>query len=199
MKIWIALALVWPGIAGAAVEFNRDIRPILSDKCYTCHGPDKGNRKTQLRFDIEAERQGGFGRALRDRPGRSENRARSSGASRPRTKRCGCRRFTPASTLSEREIALIREWVEGRRAVAEALVVYSAEAAGPTAGRARRTWSRNPIDAFVLARLAQKGIAPSPEAERAILIRRVSLGSDGHAANTGGSGRVPGGPVAERL
>ena len=36
------------------VEFNRDIRPILSDKCYTCHGPDKANRKTKLRFDTEA-------------------------------------------------------------------------------------------------------------------------------------------------
>ncbi len=39
---------------GEAVEFNRDIRPILSDKCYTCHGPDKANRKTKLRFDVES-------------------------------------------------------------------------------------------------------------------------------------------------
>src|SRR5713226_4657970 len=38
----------------AAVEFNRDIRPIFSDKCYTCHGPDAGNRKTKLRFDVES-------------------------------------------------------------------------------------------------------------------------------------------------
>src|SRR5437588_3752626 len=38
----------------ADVEFNRDIRPIFSDKCYTCHGPDKANRKTKLRFDTEA-------------------------------------------------------------------------------------------------------------------------------------------------
>ena len=55
MKKWIAFAAWLPGIVGAApVEFNRDIRPILSDKCYTCHGPDKGNRKTKLRFDTEA-------------------------------------------------------------------------------------------------------------------------------------------------
>ena len=54
MKLsWFALALAWPGLA-ATVEFNRDIRPILSDKCYTCHGPDKGNRKSVLRFDTEA-------------------------------------------------------------------------------------------------------------------------------------------------
>ena len=41
-------------LAAQTVEFNRDIRPILSDKCYTCHGPDKSNRKTNLRFDVEA-------------------------------------------------------------------------------------------------------------------------------------------------
>src|SRR5579862_5264120 len=50
---WITLALAWPGIAGT-VGFNRDIRPIFSDKCYTCHGPDKANRKSKLRFDTEA-------------------------------------------------------------------------------------------------------------------------------------------------
>src|SRR5881296_3699407 len=38
----------------AAVQFNRDIRPIFSDKCYTCHGPDAANRKTKLRFDVES-------------------------------------------------------------------------------------------------------------------------------------------------
>src|SRR6266481_9134880 len=50
---WIAFALALPALAGT-VEFNRDIRPIFSDKCYTCHGPDKGNRKSKLRFDTEA-------------------------------------------------------------------------------------------------------------------------------------------------
>src|SRR5690242_21886867 len=52
-KLWIAFALAWP-VAAATVEFNRDIRPIFSDKCYTCHGPDKANRKSKLRFDTEA-------------------------------------------------------------------------------------------------------------------------------------------------
>src|SRR5688572_15241204 len=43
------------GVQGRAVEFNRDIRPVLSDKCFTCHGPDKARRLTKLRFDIEAD------------------------------------------------------------------------------------------------------------------------------------------------
>jgi hypothetical protein len=41
-------------LSGQEIEFNRDIRPILSDKCFTCHGPDLANRKTKLRFDIES-------------------------------------------------------------------------------------------------------------------------------------------------
>src|SRR4029453_17292195 len=50
-----ALALPWELMsAPATVEFNRDIRPIFSDKCFTCHGPDKANRVTELRFDTEA-------------------------------------------------------------------------------------------------------------------------------------------------
>src|SRR5579863_4375196 len=54
------VALFWMWVAPLAlgadttVEFNRDIRPIFSDKCYTCHGPDAGNRKTKLRFDVES-------------------------------------------------------------------------------------------------------------------------------------------------
>src|SRR5204863_1463199 len=43
-----------PILSGQEIEFNRDIRPILSDKCFTCHGPDAANRKTKLRFDIES-------------------------------------------------------------------------------------------------------------------------------------------------
>ena len=53
MKTWIVFALALPCVA-ATVEFNRDIRPIFSDKCYTCHGPDKANLKSKLRLDTEA-------------------------------------------------------------------------------------------------------------------------------------------------
>ena len=70
----ILVGLMLCGTAGAAqsevaVEFNRDIRPIFSDKCYTCHGPDQGNRQTKLRFDVEAVAKadlgGRFGHHLR--------------------------------------------------------------------------------------------------------------------------------------
>ena len=48
------LGLLVPALGADRVEFNRDVRPILSDNCYTCHGPDQANRKTKLRFDIES-------------------------------------------------------------------------------------------------------------------------------------------------
>src|SRR6185436_6958889 len=57
LRAGMFLALVFPGeliSAPASVEFNRDIRPIFSDRCFTCHGPDKANRVTELRFDTEA-------------------------------------------------------------------------------------------------------------------------------------------------
>ena len=59
MQLRFVIALVVSGAplavaADQGVEFNRDIRPILSDKCYTCHGPDAANRKTKLRFDVES-------------------------------------------------------------------------------------------------------------------------------------------------
>jgi hypothetical protein len=173
VKIWITVALAWPGIAGAAVEFNRDIRPILSDKCYTCHGPDKGNRKTQLRFDIEASAKADLGGRFAIVPG-DENR---SEIIRRITSENKAMRMPPVysgSTLSAHEISLIREWVkEGAQWQKHWSFIPPKRPDPPHVGRPDLV--RNPIDAFVLARLSQKGMAPSPEAERAILIRRVSL------------------------
>src|SRR4030081_3811831 len=100
---WIAFALAWPCVA-ATVEFNRDIRPIFSDKCYTCHGPDKANRKTKLRFDTEA---GAMGVIAPGDPQKSELVRRVSAQDK-------AVRMPPAYsgvTLSDREVGLIRDWV----------------------------------------------------------------------------------------
>ena len=173
MKIWIALALVWPGIACAAVEFNRDIRPIFSDKCYTCHGPDKGNRKSPLRFDIEAAAKADLGGRFAIVPGdegKSEILQRVGSPNK-------AMRMPPVyagPALSEREISLLRQWiVEGAQWQKHWSLIPPRRPEPPPV--ALRDHVRNPIDAFVLARLEKAGLAPSPEAERAILIRRVSL------------------------
>jgi len=109
MKTWIAFALAWPCVA-ATVEFNRDIRPILSDKCYTCHGPDKGNRKSLLRFDTEAGAMadlGGHFAIVPGDPGKSEMVRRITAENK-------ALRMPPVYsgvTLSDREIGLIRDWI----------------------------------------------------------------------------------------
>src|SRR5690348_14648025 len=112
IRSWIALALAWPGLAGT-VEFNRDIRPIFSDKCYTCHGPDAGNRKTKLRFDIESGAKiqlGGKGMAIVPGDPSSSEVYRRVVSDNPAV------RMPPAymdrEKLTDREITLIRRWIE---------------------------------------------------------------------------------------
>jgi hypothetical protein len=169
---WIALALVWPGLAGT-VEFNRDIRPIFSDKCYTCHGPDKGNRKSKLRFDTEAGAMADLGGHFAIVPGDPEK----SELVRRITAENKAMRMPPVysgATLSDREIGLIRDWVaQGAKWEKHWSFIPPKRPAPPKVSNPK--WVRNPIDAFVLAKLDREGLAPSPEAERAILIRRVSL------------------------
>jgi Protein of unknown function (DUF1549)./Planctomycete cytochrome C. len=165
-NIWVALVLAGPGFAGS-VEFNRDIRPIFSDKCYTCHGPDKSNRKTKVRFDIEA---GAAGVIVPGDPQKSELVRRVTAENK-------AVRMPPVYsgvTLTDREIGLIRDWV-AQGAVWEKHWSFIPPKRPELPKVARPAWIRNPIDAFVLARLDREGLAPSPEAERAILIRRVSL------------------------
>jgi hypothetical protein len=108
VKSWAAVALLCPAVAGAAVEFNRDIRPIFSDKCYTCHGPDPGNRKTQLRFDREASAKadlGGRFAIVEGDPARSEVIRRITADNK-------AMRMPPVYsgvTLSERETSVMRQ------------------------------------------------------------------------------------------
>ena len=93
-----SLALVVCAVAAAqttTVEFNRDIRPIFSDKCYTCHGPDESKRKSKLRLDTEAGAKSDLGGHFAILPGNVAG-ANSSSVSLPRIWAGGCLRNTPA-------------------------------------------------------------------------------------------------------
>jgi hypothetical protein len=173
------LLLAWPLAAAenasSAVEFNRDVRPILSDKCYACHGPDEANRTSKLRFDTEAGAMLDLGAGRRAIvPG---DAAKSELIQRI-TSEDAVRRMPPAymgrEKLTGREIDLLTRWVEqGAQWQKHWSFIPPKRRALPDVKNA--AWPRNGLDHFVLERLEREGLQPSPEAERAALIRRVTL------------------------
>ena len=146
---------------------------LLSDKCYTCHGPDQARRRTKLRFDVEADAKQDLGGRFAIVPGdvaKSEIIRRITAAD-------PARRMPPVAsgrTLTTGEIDLIQRWIE-QGAKWEKHWSFIPPRRAPLPDISNRAWPRNDIDFFVLKRLEQEGLAPAPEADRATLIRRVSL------------------------
>ena len=168
---------VWPHAAAPAAEairFDRDILPILADKCFACHGPDAGHRQADLRLDT-------FAGATADRDG-----ARAIVPANPQASELITRIHStdpdvamppPDSNkqLSDAEKDLLERWIADGAA-------YDAHWAYRPLIRPQIPSSRSPsggpghpIDAFVDARLATEGLSPLPEADRATLARRVAL------------------------
>jgi hypothetical protein len=156
------------------IDFNRDIRPILSDKCWACHGPDAANKKIRLRLDSEAAALADLGRGRRAiaprHPELSEMVKRISATDADM-------RMPPVSSgrsLSQAEIALLTEWIaQGAKWQTHWAFIPPQRPTLPAVKD--RRWPRNAIDYFVLERLEKEGLAPAPEADRVTLIRRVSL------------------------
>ena len=155
------------------IEFNRDIRPIFSDTCFTCHGPDEANRKTKLRFDTEA---GAFADLEGHRaivPGSLEK----SEMFRRITAQDEAVRMPPVYSgrkLTQRQIDLVRRWIEqGAKWQKHWSFIPPAQPQLPAVRD--KSWPRNPIDFFVLDRLEREGLSPSSPADRTTLIRRVTL------------------------
>lgn len=164
-----------------AVSFNRDIRPIFADTCFRCHGPDRSSRKAGLRLDLREEatkkRRSGVIPIVPGKPEESEI-IRRIFATDP------AEAMPPPAahkTLTPQQKELIKRWVaegakyEGHWAYQPIrrppVPVLTAE---PQEGRSSAL-IRNPIDAFIQARLLKEGLQPAPEADRRTLIRRVSL------------------------
>ena len=151
------------------VDFNRDIRPILSENCFYCHGQDAAKRQADLRLDVR-EAAIDAGAIVPGEPGASTllERIHSSDADvlmpPPDSNR----------QLSAEQKQLLEQWIaEGGEYEAHWAFVAPTRPAPPAVNRA--DWVRTPIDAFVLAKMEAAGLAPSPEADRATLIRRLSL------------------------
>ncbi|MGB0582450.1 MAG: DUF1553 domain-containing protein [Limisphaerales bacterium] len=173
-SLWLLVIPFWVVRTPAAeVRFNRDIRPLLSDRCFHCHGPDEKDRKAKLRLDkpdgpdgAYRERKGSF--ALK--PGSVEQselwaRINSSDADELMPPPGA---HKPALTPAEKE--LFRKWIDDG-AKYEAFWAFVA----PTMPELPKARKGTPIDRFVERRLSAESLAPAPRADRRSLIRRLSF------------------------
>ena len=155
------------------IRFNRDIRSILSDNCYACHGPDQNSRKGDLRLDVEAlakADRGGYAVIDTAHPEKSELLVRITTADDED-------QMPPPGSgkvLSEEELAILTQWVEDG-AEWEGHWAYLPPVKTTVPDVSHADWRRNPVDRFIGARLDAEGLRPSPRADRRQLIRRVFL------------------------
>jgi Protein of unknown function (DUF1553)/Protein of unknown function (DUF1549)/Concanavalin A-like lectin/glucanases superfamily/Planctomycete cytochrome C len=173
MRCGLAL-LALSQLRAAGVEFNRDVRPIFSDKCYVCHGPDAAAKHVPFRLDSEAAAKadlGGGRRAIIEGNAEASELVKRTSAAKPGM------RMPPVSsglTLSASEIATLREWVaDGAKWQKHWSFIPPVRPEVPSIQNAAPGVSF--IDAFVFEKLRREGLKPSPEANRETLIRRVSL------------------------
>src|SRR2546428_1994244 len=155
------------------IEFNRDIRPILSDNCFPWHGPDEAKRKRKLRFDIEVGAFADLGGRRAIVPGNLQQ----SEMFRRITSKDETERMPDGSSgrkLTERQIELIRRWIEQGAKWQQHWSLIPPHRP-PLPKVSNTLWPRNAIDSFILERLEREGLTPSPEADKTTLIRRVAL------------------------
>ncbi len=170
------LAFLSPVRAEQTVDFNRDIRPILSNKCFACHGPDEGKLQAGLRLDdakiATGELESGSIAIVPGQPEASELIRRITHADETQ-------RMPPAEfgkPLTTEEIAALSRWIEqGARYAAHWSYVKPVRTEPPAAPEAWQNWPRNAIDRFALSAMLAHGLKPLPEADRYALVRRVFL------------------------
>jgi hypothetical protein len=167
-----------PPSSGSRVDFARDIEPVLKSTCLRCHGAEKP--KGQLRLDVAALAMKGGVSGVAIRPGDSKGSLLLKLLLSPDPEE---RMPQKAPPLEKGKIDLIRRWIdEGApwpEVAGEARVkkhwAYLKLSRPEVPSTRSPGWSRNPVDAFVRARLEKEGLAPSPEAAPETLLRRVTL------------------------
>ncbi|MDA1233550.1 MAG: DUF1553 domain-containing protein [Acidobacteria bacterium] len=171
----LVMAAALAGAAPDTVDFDRDVRPILSERCFTCHGPDEGTRLTALRFDTE---QGAFGALSSGGFAIVKGSAEQSKLIERITSTDPVSRMPPAykgmAKLPEAEIAVLRRWIdEGARWSKHWSFEAPRRPEAPEVANA--AWAKHPIDRLIYTRLQKEGLEPASQASRAALIRRVTL------------------------
>ncbi len=163
-----SLLLTSQAVAEKPIDFNRDVRPILSDKCFFCHGPDPTHREADLRLDVEKD-----AKDYAIVPGKPEasdvfQRIISTDADE---------KMPPEKSgkkLSSKEIAILKKWIEQGADYAP-YWAYLKPKRHPIPDVRLENWPRNWIDNFLLARLEEEGLNPSRDADKVTLIRRVTF------------------------
>ena len=176
---WLAAVLAAAGsssTAGAAepLDFNRDVRPILSDRCFACHGPDNEDRQAGLRLDDRAAAiaplDSGATAIVPGKPESSAILARVLSTD-PDTVMPPPRVNKPVTPA---EAAILRRWITEGAAYRGHWAFERVER--PAVPEVRDvTWPKTPVDRFILARLERESLAPNPEADRPTLARRLAL------------------------
>ncbi|MDP7048023.1 MAG: PSD1 and planctomycete cytochrome C domain-containing protein [Verrucomicrobiota bacterium] len=159
-------------LAGAGeIQFNRDIRPILSDHCFACHGPDANHRKSGLRLDIHEGAVAdldGYSAVVPGAPAKSELLARITTVHEEDL-------MPPLETgkpLTDGEKKLLHDWIaQGAEYEAHWAYLPPNRPALPSADD--RAWASGAIDRFIMARLERANLLPSPPADAATLARRL--------------------------
>jgi hypothetical protein len=159
-----------PQASPAPVNFDRDIRPILSNNCFQCHGPDEQQRETNFHFDTE---EGAFvdeGIIVRGKALESILVKRITNVD-PRE------RMPPPDSghrLTDQQISLLIRWIDEGAKWSSHWAWTAPKRTEPPSVR-QSAWPRNAIDRFILARLEREGLAPSPEADKVTLLRRLTF------------------------
>ncbi|MBM3458054.1 MAG: DUF1553 domain-containing protein [Armatimonadetes bacterium] len=171
---WVAAGSAPGGArATARVEFNREIRPILTARCFACHGPDRNQRRARLRLDQAQDGAEVRGALQVISPGKPEASLLLRRILHPNP----ALRMPPGGKhkpLAAAEVELLRRWIREGAQYQSHWAYLTPRAAPPPAVR-NSGWPHGELDRFVLARLEAAGLTPSPAADPATLVRRVSL------------------------
>ncbi|MCH7687743.1 MAG: DUF1549 domain-containing protein, partial [Planctomycetes bacterium] len=178
-SVLLVVAVLVRTASGADIDFSRDVRPILSDKCYACHGPDKEQRqggdesRGGLHFDTKQGAfadLGGHFAIVPGKPDKSELIRRINSSDPDEVMPPPDHR----KKLTSREKQILADWIR-QGANWEDHWAYVSPKRHPTPRTRDSAWPRNLIDFFILARLEQANLRPSPEADTRLLLRRLSF------------------------
>ena len=168
-----------PQAGGDKISFSSQVRPILSNNCFACHGPDSHNQTSPFRLDTEEHSRANLAKAGEPPrygvvPGKPEESLLFQRIATKDPHEIMPPPYAKKPTLTEEQIATVAEWIrQGAEYEPHWSFVAPVKPAVPEVKD--KAWPRTPIDNFVLAKLESKGIAPSPEADKETLVRRVHM------------------------